>query len=224
MGSSTRSGTPVETRGLTRGIANTFGPLFQQGGFGGTLGSIFGPLQGIGAQGPASFLGFDPRMAGMQQAVGGQLAPIGSQLDPLFQALAPFEQRAQNELGANLAGTFGNLGGRFSGNLANANALGQAELANQFGLTRANAALQRLGQQGQFIQGISPSILGASGLGLESTLGALGNIMGFGAPGSAVIQPGIGSQLLGAAAGIGGSLLGGPFGGFLGQSIFGGGQ
>lgn len=221
MGSSTKSGTPVETRGLTRGLADLFGPLLQQGGFGGTLGALSGPLQRVGEGAIPSFLGFDPRQAGIQAAVGGQLAPIGSQLDPLFQALIPFERRAQSELGANLAGTFGNLGGRFSGNLAAANALGQADLANQFAQTRAQAALGRLGQQGQFLQGIAPSILGASQLGVGSTLDLLGNLMGFGAPGAAVIQPGFGSQLLGAAAGIGGSLLGGPFGGALGQRIFG---
>lgn len=226
MGSKTKSGTPVESRGAARGAGRSIAQLFQgEGGrpaaFGDVLSRIADPFMGLASGASQEFLGVDPTQFGASVSRLGFGDPL-SGLTPLFAALAPFEAQASNRLGRQVAGSFGNLGGRFSANAAQANATGQADLANQFQLQRAQSALGEMQNQRSFLAAIAPQLLNASQMGMGAGLQGLQSILGFAAPGAPVIQPGIGQQLLGAAGTLGGAFLGGPGGAALGSRLFGG--
>lgn len=203
-GTRTHSGTPLETRGLTRGIANTLegafrGPGGQALSLDQVLSSIASPLQRLAGQSQMGILGFSPGAVGIESA-------LINALNPDLSVLGPAEARARAELPRGIAEQFGNLGARFSDNIANAVGSGLSRLEQDFAITRLGA----LQNAGTLAAQLMPALNQAAQIGQGGPLELLRLIMGFGAPGAPVIEQrqGFLGPLLGTAAG---SFLG-PFG------------
>ncbi|KKK67223.1 hypothetical protein LCGC14_2956240, partial [marine sediment metagenome] len=92
------SGTPMETRGGTAGLAEEL-----QTGSGGRI-----------AASARGALGFDPSSIGAGGAASRLLIDPRNRLSGLFAALEPFERRQTEEAVSGVRGGFGQLGGRFS--------------------------------------------------------------------------------------------------------------
>lgn len=205
------SGTPMETQQLSSGIANTLNQLFQGQGGGPAsldqvLSSIASPLQRLTSMGQMGILGFSPGGVGIEGA-------LQAALNPDLSVLGPAEARARGETSSQLASQFGNMGGRFSSNLANATGSALSRLEQDFAVTRLGALQNAGGLAAQLM----PALIQSAQVGQGAPLELLRLIMGFGAPGAPVYEQrqGLGSVLGSLAGTAAGSFLG-PFGAVLG--------
>lgn len=225
MGSSTKSGTPVETRGLSRGLAGNLQGL-TGGSFEDLMAGLASPLNKAGGAGAMNLLGFDPRMVGTEAAVRRGLTDPSDAVAGLFGALAPLEARAQSEGLNRLMGTVGGAGARFGASATEAGGNFMADLMARQSAGREQALLQAQGQQNQLLGALMPSLTQAGAQGQNAQLQALQMILGFGAPGAPVIEQSpwgsIAGGLLGAGLGAFTGGVGTAAGAAAGKSLFGG--
>ena len=191
-----RSGTPTETRGLTRDLASRF-----QSELGGLT---FDPQE---AQ--ADFLrilGFDPGDVGLPGAIRSGLIDPADETAGLFATMRPFEQRMMAEGSADLLSNFGAGGARFSRSAQDAQTRMASEFGAEFGRNREQALLGANAQRNQLIASLIPQLIGAQQLSMQNQYAPWDIMSRFASPGPMAWQPGIAGDLLGAAALAAGSM------------------
>lgn len=229
MGASTKSGSPVETRGATRQAGGTFTDLFsgaprtismfgQEIPFGNepaSIESVLGRLStGAGritAGAQQDLLGFGPKDIDLLSAANAVLNPQRFDTTKLFDLLQTQRERTLNTAQRGAAATAGTAGLRFGGNAQRAVRDVGTELGREFSLqdqqllAGENARVQA--QQLQGLIGILDA-LNKAGVSGQAGVGALlAPILQFIAPGGPIYDPGIGRELLSGVVG-GASTLG----------------
>lgn len=184
------SGTPLETRGLSRDVAGQYGQLLDPSN---------------AAQRIASTFGINPSLLGLQDFASGILSGK-TDLSGWDAANRPFQERAINQSNRNLQNTFGTAGGRFSGNLQNVQAMQQGELESQFNRDRFNFAQQ---QRGMDIQTLATLFQGLPAL-MQGSLMPLQQAGAFASPGAPIMQEGALGSIIGAAGDVIGAKMGIP--------------
>lgn len=204
MGSSTKSGTPLETRQGTESAGNVFESLFGAAGRGGQspafenlMQLISGPAQRLGRESVSRTLGFDPAALGLEGAVGASIRDPGA-TGGLFRGIDQSEARATERGAAGLRESLGAQGGRFSTGLLGAEAGFRRDIAGEFSEKRGELLLGAQANQNQAISNLFNVISSLSGQGQNATTALLGQALQFLAPGEAIFDPGLGRDLLGA--------------------------
>jgi hypothetical protein len=214
------SGTPLETRGLTSQLANTFAP------------QNLGKLQ---MQGMMNMLGFDPSQLGL-----GEFAQAAMNFNPqslagggafgdYLSAREPFDLREQGRARGESTMQAANVGARFGGNTSSAASQAAGEIAGRQEAERTAAApgFANIDIQSQLArnQGFG-SILNALPALAGAAMDPYRMAAGFAAPGAPQFQQGIAGDLLGAGGMLLGSYLN-PMGmasGIMNPASMGGGQ
>lgn len=209
MGSSTKSGTPTETRGATAAAGSAFEGLFNQGaqGFFDQAGSAAGRLSGAGG---ANIAGIDPLL--LQQSVQRLLNPADFDINAFRTAQEPFRTR---ELERGLSGVnqfAGSLGARDSVNARDVSARTAGELGARFAqedfAAFEGARAQRQDEQLRALSVALPQLVQALGLQGEQANQLIASILQFIAPGEAIFDPGFAREFGGAVAGAAGTVGG----------------
>lgn len=183
------SGTPLETRGGTSRIA---GELLRM---------LSGQETGLGrlaTESAMNNLGFDPAVLGIEGAARRALEDPASSTRGYFASLEPFERRQVDQNVAGLRGSFGQLGGRFSRNASEAEALLRGELANQFTRTRQEGLLAANAQQQDFLGNLLALLQGSQ----QNALAERDQILRFFAPGAPGYQEGALGDVIGGASNL----------------------
>lgn len=228
---STKSGSPVETRGASGAAGVTFQDLFSAPGTGGAnaasieqlLSRLGGSLSGARTPNAALATILGGGGAGVADAILGNISQslgldpaqrAGLALDEFDAANAPFENRAVARNAAAVRENFGSFGARFGSDVNRSVIESGAELERGFRAERAGEfrgifeAL--LGDQASARDSGFRGLLGAGQLAQgqdQQMLDLLGQILGFTRPGEAVIDPGILPDIIGAGATLGGAAL-----------------
>lgn len=202
MGSSTKSGTPVETRGATAAAGNQFENLFSGSfedvlatlGIGGDQNAASGRLSTAGAQ---NLVGLDPDT--LKKSIDNLLNPQGFDIDAFTAAQEPFRQREFERGTAGVNQSAGTFGARDSVNARDLEARSRAELSDRFVRTdieTAEAARgKRADEQVKTIAALIPSLVQAFGLNQQQGSDLFRAILQFIAPGEAIFDPGLGREL-----------------------------
>lgn len=182
-----RSGTPMETRGATRAAAGGIESLLGTGGTG-------GPLARMESQSLMDLLGFDPSTMGFGEAAESALRDPADVTAGLFASLIPFEEEFVGRQTAEQAGQFGQLGGRFSRNLVDADTRMRSRIGSEFLRTRQEGLLAAGAQRNQALAALLQSVQGAGQVGNQR----LQAILQFLNPGAPNWQEGMAGDLLSA--------------------------
>lgn len=180
------SGTPIETRAATAGVARD---LFSSSG-----GRLAASSRGA--------LGFSPTDVGTGAAASRLLRDPRDRLRGLFAALEPFERRQTEEAVAGVRSGLGRLGGRFGRSAEDAEIRTRGELADRFARTRQQGILEAESMQAQTLGAI-----------LNALLQGRGQTLGFLQPGAPNFREGILGELLQAGGNVAAAHAGA--GGFL---------
>jgi len=216
MGSSTKSGTPTETRDATGHAGNTFGSLFAPGGEQQGIEDIFsrlGSMTGkLGTEAQHNYLGFGAGDLDLMSAAQASLNPKRFDATSLFDLLSTQRERGLTTAQRGAASTAGTAGMRFSGAADRAvrdvtsEVTRGYDIADQQLLATENARVQEL-QLEAFSQ--IATLLGNMGLaGTDQIMSILGPIMQFIAPGEPIYDPGMGRDIAAGLAGGAGTAAG----------------
>jgi hypothetical protein len=137
-----KSGTPSETRAGTMDLAKLYQSMMVGGGKG--MQDMFGRTS---SEGLINMLGFDPSQMGMDAAARASLADPTNSTMGLFRSMQPFEAQETARQVGGMRDMFGTMGGRFSRNAGEGEAMLRSQLASGFGQNREQALLAAGGQR-----------------------------------------------------------------------------
>jgi hypothetical protein len=203
-----KSGTPVETRGGTQALADFYQQILKNGGPG-ALSSMFGRNA---SESMVNMLGFDPAQMGLGDAASRLLMDPTDSTAGLFRSMMPFEAQETGRQVAGVRGQFGTMGGRFSRNVGEAEALTRGQVSQGFDTNRYNALLQAGGLQASALTGILGAANAARGQAFNEQMLPMQLMQQFLAPGAPQQTEGIlpGLLQLGGTAALMGMMPGMP--------------
>ena len=186
----------METRGGARAASRGIESLLGTGGTG-------GPLARMQSQTLMDLLGFDPSTMGFEEAGRAALIDPADATAGLFASLAPFEEEFMGRQTAEQAGQFGQLGGRFSRNLVDADTRLRGRIGSEFMRTREQSLLAANAQRTQALASLLGSVQGAGQVGNQQ----LQAILQFLNPGAPNWQEGMAGDILQAGGQVGAAAL-----------------
>lgn len=211
LGPSEKSGTPIETRGAAAAAGKSVEQVFSGQDLMSVLQMIGGNVGSLTTSSAQNILGFDPSDIGIEGSAETALGAPRFDVSDLLASLEPFEQREREMLSANVRGSFGTAGGRFSENILSAEGRAQADLSDRFSRRRETLAMgsfedserRRIEALGAILPSLTQAGVGGAGV----TADILRSLLGFTSPGTPVQDPGIVPGLLEAGSTLGAAAI-----------------